>query len=156
MTQKSVVYIISERRVDFDATVEEVIKDINMSLPERKLVQLIERTNLSADLKAIPTDLTRFTMKIGGKVLAIGRKILSFVFDLVKAFPGIAMGAIAALVVTALVAGVPLLGPPLSALLGPLLLALGIGAGALKDLTNENLEARINTLVDSLSRLVFE
>ena len=139
-----------------DATVEEVIKDINMSLPERKLVQLIERTNLSADLKAILTDLTRFTMKIGGKVLAIGRKILSFVFDLVKAFPGIAMGAIAALVVTALVAGVPLLGPPLSALLGPLLLALGIGAGALKDLTNENLEARINTLVDSLSRLVFE
>ena len=139
-----------------DATVEEVIKDINMSLPERKLVQLIERTNLSADLKAILTDLTRFTMKIGGKVLAIGRKILSFVFDLVKAFPGIAMGAIAALVVTALVAGIPLLGPPLSALLGPLLLALGIGAGALKDLTNENLEARINTLVDSLSRLVFE
>ena len=139
-----------------DATVEEVIKDINMSLPERKLVQLIERTNLSADMKAILTDLTRFTMKIGGKVLAIGRKILSFVFDLVKAFPGIAMGAIAALVVTALVAGVPLLGPPLSAVLGPLLLALGIGAGALKDLTNENLEARINTLVDSLSRLVFE
>ena len=139
-----------------DATVEEVIKDINMSLPERKLVQLIERTNLSADLKAILTDLTRFTMKIGGKVLAIGRKILSFVFDLVKAFPGIAMGAIAALVVTALVAGIPLLGPQLSALLGPLLLALGIGAGALKDLTNENLEARINTLVDSLSRLVFE
>ena len=127
-----------------------------MSLPERKLVQLIERTNLSADLKAILTDLTRLTMKIGGKVLDIGRKILSFVFDLVKAFPGIAMGAIAALVVTALVAGIPLLGPPLSALLGPLLLALGIGAGALKDLTNENLEARINTLVDSLSRLVFE
>lgn len=139
-----------------DATIKEVIKDINMSLPERKLVQLIERTNLSADLKAILTDLTRFTMKIGGKVLDIGRKILSFVFDLVKAFSGIAMGALAALVVTALLAGVPLLGMLLCAVLRPLLLALGIGAGALKDLTNENLEARINTLVDSLSRLVFE
>ena len=35
-----------------EVTVEAVIKDINMSLPERKLNQLIERTNLSADLKA--------------------------------------------------------------------------------------------------------
>ena len=80
-----------------EVTVEAVIKDINMSLPERKLNQLIERTNLSADLKATMADIAHVTIKVGGKVLAIGRKILTFVLDLVKTFPAIAMGAIAAL-----------------------------------------------------------
>ena len=40
-----------------EATIEEVIRDINMSLPERKLNQLLERTSLSADVKAIMSDI---------------------------------------------------------------------------------------------------
>ncbi|WP_177193402.1 hypothetical protein [Nereida ignava] len=105
-----------------EAMIEEVIKDINMSLPERKLKQLIERTNLSADVKAIMSDIVHVTVKVGGKVLAIGRKILTFVLDLVKTFPAIAMGTIAALVITAVVGAVPLIGAPLAAFLGPILL----------------------------------
>ena len=45
-----------------ELTVEAVIKDINMSLPERKINQLIERTNLSADLKATMADIAHVTM----------------------------------------------------------------------------------------------
>lgn len=89
-----------------EATVEAVIKDINMSLPERKLLQLIERTQLSADLKAILSDLVKVTVKVGSKILAIGRKILTFVLDLVKTFPAIAMGTIAAFVITSVVGSI--------------------------------------------------
>ena len=137
-----------------EATIEEVIKDINMSLPERKLNQLIERTNLSADVKAIMSDIVHVTVKIGGKVLAIGRKILTFVLDLVKTFPAIAMGTIAALVLTAVVGSVPVIGPPFAAFIGPFLLAIGVAAGALKDFTNEKLQDRINDLVESFKVLV--
>mgnify|MGYP006152231509 FL=1 len=136
-----------------DANIETVIKDINMSLPERKIIQLIERTQLSADLKALLVDVARITIKVGGKILAIGRKILTFVLDLVKTFPAIAMGTIAALVITAVVGSIPVLGAPLAAFLGPILLALGITAGALKDFTNDNLQDRIGSLVDSFQVL---
>ena len=137
-----------------EATVEAVIKDINMSLPERKLLQLIERTQLSADLKALLSDLVKVTVKVGGKILAIGRKILTFVLDLVKTFPAIAMGAIAALVITAVVGAIPIFGTAIAAFLGPILLALGITAGALKDFTNDKLNERITALVDSFRVLV--
>jgi len=137
-----------------EATVEAVIKDINMSLPERKLLQLIERTQLSADLKAILSDLVKVTVKVGSKILAIGRKILTFVLDLVKTFPAIAMGAIAALVITAVVGAIPIFGTAIAAFLGPILLALGITAGALKDFTNDKLNERITALVDSFRVLV--
>ena len=137
-----------------EATVEAVIKDINMSLPERKLLQLIERTQLSADLKAILSDLVKVTVKVGSKILAIGRKILTFVLDLVKTFPAIAMGTIAALVITAVVGAIPVFGAAIAAFLGPILLALGITAGALKDFTNDKLSERISALVDSFRVLV--
>ncbi len=137
-----------------EATIEEVIRDINMSLPERKLNQLLERTSLSADVKAIMSDIMHVTIKVGGKVLAIGRKILTFVLDLVKTFPAVAMGTIAALVITAVVGSVPIIGPPLAAFVGPILLAIGVSAGALKDFTNDKLQDRITNLVESFKVLV--
>ena len=137
-----------------DAVLEAVIKDVNASLPERKLVVLIERTNLSADTKALLTDMARITIKIGGKILAIGRKMLSFVFDLIKAFPTITVGIITALVLTSMIAGIPLLGGVLASALGSLLLLLGVGAGVLNDFTNSKLSERIDALVSSFSALV--
>ena len=130
-----------------DTTLEAVIKDVNAALPERKLVALIERTNLSADVKALLTDIARVTVKVGGK-------ILSFVFDLIKAFPTITVGIITALVLTSMIAGIPLLGGVLASMLGSLLLLLGIGAGALNDFTNSKLSERIDNLVSSFSALV--
>lgn len=135
------------------ADVDAVIKDINSSLPERKLVALIERTNLSADMKALLSDLARVTVKIGAKILAIGRKILTFVLELIRAFPTVTLGILAALVITALIGAIPLFGGLLASALGSLLLALGIGAGALNDFLSPSLSERIDRLVGSMSAL---
>ncbi|MBW0159634.1 hypothetical protein [Sedimentimonas flavescens] len=136
------------------AALEALIRDVNTSLPERKLVELIERTSLSADLKAILRDLARITVRIGSKVVAVGRKILAFVFDLIKAFPTVTLGVIAALVLTSLIASIPLLGGILAGLLSSLILALGVAAGALNDLLSDKLKERIDGLVNSFSALV--
>lgn len=133
---------------------EVLIRDVNTSLPERKLVELIERTSLSADVKAILRDVARVTVRVGSKVLAIGRKILAFVFDLIKVFPTVTLGIIAALVLTSLIAAIPLFGGLLSAMLGTLLLALGIAGGALNDFLSDSLKDRIDVLVNSFSALM--
>ena len=136
-----------------DATLEQAIKEANTALPERKLVALIERTNLSADMKALLSDLAKVTVKVGQKVHSIGRKILTVVFDLIKAFPTITLGVIAALVITALLGSIPFLGGALAGLLSSILLILGISAGALQDFSNPNLSERIDKLLASLSGL---
>ena len=133
--------------------IEAVIKDVNSSLPQRKLIQMVERANMSADMKALLVDLARITVKVAGKVLSIGRKILSFVFDIIKLSPTITLGVLAAITISALIGSIPILGGVLTAVLSPLLLAAGVGMGAMKDLTSERLQTRLDNLIDSFSAL---
>lgn len=132
---------------------EAAIKEANAALPNRKLHALIERTNLSADMKALLTDIATITTKVAGKLISIGRKILTVVFDLLKLFPAITLGVIAALVITSIIAAIPVIGGVLAGALSSILLLLGIGKGALSDLSNPALNERIDNFVNSLSAL---
>ena len=133
--------------------IEAAIKEANSALPNRKLKDLIERTNLSADMKALLTDIATITTKVAGKLISIGRKILTVVFDLIKLFPAITIGVIAALVLTSIIAAIPLIGGVLAGALSSILLLLGIGKGALTDLSSPALNERIQNFVTSLSAL---
>lgn len=136
-----------------DNEFEKMMKDVNSSLPLRKLTQLIDRTAMSADMKSLLADLAKVTVKVAGKILSIGRKILTFVFDVIKVIPTITLGVLAAIVISTLIASIPFLGGFLAAILTPILLASGVGVGALKDFSNDKLEARLDSLVDSFSSL---
>ena len=133
--------------------IEAAIKEANSALPNRRLKDLIERTNLSADMKALLTDIATITTKVAGKLISIGRKILTVVFDLIKLFPAITIGVIAALVLTSIIAAIPLIGGVLAGALSSILLLLGIGKGALTDLSSPALNERIQNFVNSLSAL---
>jgi len=133
--------------------IEAAIKEANSALPNRKLKDLIERTNLSADMKALLTDIATITTKVAGKLISIGRKILTVVFDLIKLFPAITIGVIAALVLTSIIAAIPLIGGVLAGALSSILLLIGIGKGALSDLSSPALNERIQNFVNSLSAL---
>ena len=132
---------------------EAAIKEANSALPNRKLKDLIERTNLSADMKALLSDIATITAKVAGKLISIGRKILTVVFDLIKLFPAITVGVIAALVLTSIIAAILLVGGVLAGALSSILLLLGIGKGALTDLSSPDLNERIQNFVNSLSAL---
>ena len=132
---------------------EAAIKEANSALPTRKLNELIERTSLSADMKALLIDVASITAKVAGTVITIGRKILTVVLDLVKIFPSVTLGVLAALVISALIASIPLVGGLLAGALSSILLLVGVGKGALQDLSSPALEERITSFVNSLSAL---
>lgn len=112
----------------------------------RELLDHIERVTLSADAKLLLARLTATTVEVGGRILEVGRRILAFVFQMVKTFPNIGIGLIIALVVSMLIASVPLLGGVLGPMLKPLLLAFGLTKGALADLKEGALRRRIESL----------
>lgn len=124
------------------------------SAPTKKiLIEKIERLNISADAKAILSDVAAVTIDVGGRLVQVGRRVIAFILDLVRQYPNTTFGVIAALVVSALIASVPLLGAVLSPLLAPLLLAFGIAKGALADMAESSLNAKIGRMVAEFGAL---
>lgn len=120
--------------------------DLSNPPSKRYLRDRIDRLAISADAKALLYDLADVTLEIGGKIVAAGRQILTFLFDLAKRFPNTAFGVIVALVVSSLIAAIPLLGVVLGPLLTPLLLAFGLASGALADLKEAAIRARVSQI----------
>lgn len=113
---------------------------------KRVLRDQIERLSISADAKALLNDLLDVVIEVGGRVIAAGRQILAFIFGLVRRFPNTTFGVIVAMVVSSLITSIPLLGLILGPLLSPLLLAFGLVAGAIADLKDAPLRARVADL----------
>jgi hypothetical protein len=124
---------------------------INDALPLRKLRDLIDRLSISADAKALLMDVARLTYTAGQVVLNIGRKIVSLAFDIAQRFPKTTFGAVIAVIVTALIASIPFLGAVLTPVVGPLLLAFGLTAGALNDMRDSGWTTRVRDLETQLA-----
>lgn len=123
---------------------------INGAEPLRKIIDRIDRMDASADAKALLRDLARITVRVGEIVVAIGRKVVDFAFELMKAFPNTVFGLIIGLIVAALVGSVPVLG----ALLAPLAVAFGLAKGALEDVKNSGLRGRVADLERAVATVV--
>lgn len=121
--------------------------------PIRQLNDFIERLDTSADVKALLCDMANLTVTIGGHLVAIGRKIVSFAIELCSRYPNTIFGCVIAFIMAALISSVPLLGAVLGAVLTPLLLALGIGMGALNDMFSAPLKAEVRGLAARLATL---
>lgn len=91
-------------------------------------------------------DLAELTVLVGGKVLAFGRKLLSLIFELATRFQNVLFGTLIALVLSAVIATFPVLGPSVSALLTPIMLAFGVSKGAIEDFRNMAVQREIDGL----------
>lgn len=107
------------------------------------LKRRIESLDAPADVKLLLDNLLDATLLVSGKIVQIGSKILETIFEFARAYPGITLGVLAALVIAYLVSSIPVLGPVLSPVLTPLLLILGIGLGALNDLTDPSMKLKM-------------
>lgn len=124
------------------------------NLPSRReLHDRLDRLDMPADAKVAVAELINTTAMAGDRVIEIGRRIVAFAFELMRQFPHLTFCLIVALVLNALIAAVPLLGPLLSALLGPLLLVAGTGLGALMDLREGDMRHRIDLLTCELQAI---
>ena len=117
------------------------------------LKRRIESLDAPADIKLLLDNLLDATILISGKIVQIGSRILEAIFDFAKAYPGTALGVLAALIMAYLVSSIPVLGPVLSPLLTPLLLILGIGLGALSDLTDPSMKLKMTEFAANLPLL---
>lgn len=138
---------------DIQPAAKQALNGITDALPLRQLRAYIERLDLSADVKAVLRDTSTLTATIGGRLVAIGRKIVSLAIDLCSRFPNTLFGCVVAFIMSALISSVPLLGPILGAVLTPLLLALGIGLGALNDMFSAPLKAEVRAMSQRVAAL---
>lgn len=113
-------------------TMDEALERIRTSPPLRKVKEFIDRTDLSADMKALLYDIAKITIKVGEAVVAIGRRILDIAMGLINRFPNMTIGLIVSVVF------VTLLGIGSWIVVGPflakLLVLLGITQGAVEDI----------------------
>ena len=72
------------------------------------------RLHLSADAKSVMADLLDASVRIGKRVVSIGKKIVSLALGLFRTIPSTAFGAVIALIVASLIASVPIRGATLS------------------------------------------
>ena len=125
----------------------EIISLEPAKLPTRRqLHRQLDNLTMPSDAKVAIAELIDMTAEAGDRVVEIGRRIVAFAFELMRQFPNLAFCAIIALLLNALIATIPLLGPLLQALVGPLILAGGVGLGALLELRDGDLRGRVDLL----------
>ena len=110
---------------------------------DAQILRRIESLDVSADVKALLSDLLRLATQVGEAVLRVGRKILDFVLTMIRQFPALSFAVVIAAVLTLLVSMVPLLGGILASLLGPLLMALGVAGGAALEIQSGDFRERV-------------
>jgi hypothetical protein len=132
---------------------ESVLMAVNDSLPLRKIEEMLDRTDFSADTKSIVLQVASRTIVVAGQIIQIGRKIVSFALELAKTIPNTLFGVALALVMTALISGIPIFGALLAGLLKSILLIFGIAQGALADMRSGELGSRIENLLAQFAPL---
>jgi len=116
----------------------------------------IEQLAISADAKSILIGMADISAKAGDTVIAIGRHVLGFIFDLFRQFPNSSFGLIAGFVIGSLIGAIPFFGAALAAVFTPLLMALGLARGAVADLGNAAIRDRMTDFEHRLRTMVPE
>lgn len=115
-------------------TIEEALERIRTSPPLRKVKAFLDRTDLSADIKALLYDIAKITIKVGQVVVAVGRRVLQIAMTLIEKFPNTTLGVIVAVLLTTVVANVLSWAPLFALVLNKLIFLLGLTAGAIEDI----------------------
>jgi hypothetical protein len=139
---------------DFSHLTPQQITTFNTGISKRSdLTRSIEQLRVSADAKAILVNVLDTSLRVGRRVLALGRKILDAVFYLARTYPQTTFGGIVACVLSLLITSIPIVGVLLGPILTPVFIAFGLGAGAVNDMRDHALKSRLRILEDELSLL---
>lgn len=130
-----------------------VIADFEKAPTLRSLQEKVDRLPISADAKSLLVDVARVTLEVGTKTIAFGRKILAIAIDLAAKFQTAVFGVIIALILSLVIATLPVLGSLMSALLTPIMLAFGITMGSLADFRNMAVQQDLEFLKQRMSIL---
>lgn len=125
----------------------------SVELSDDLILSLIDNLNVSADTKALLYSFSKATITVGRAIVKIGRKILDFLFSLLKNFPHLTFGMAFGLVVGALIAAIPLIGTALGGTSTLLALGFGVVLGSMKELKQDDFGERVRDFLRRLSPL---
>ncbi|MGA0542589.1 hypothetical protein [Neotabrizicola sp. VNH66] len=130
---------------------EQIADDPNSSLPLRILDDLIERMALSADAKALLSDLARITVHFGRVLIPIGRKILTLALEIVRSFPNTVFGIVVTVAVGLVLGSMGKIAVALGAVLTPLMLIFAVTKGMMADFAQANWASSLRDLERKLA-----
>lgn len=125
----------------------------SFELSDERILSFIDNLHVSADTKALLYSFSKATITVSRSIVKIGRKILDFLFSLLKSFPSLTFGLAFGLVVGALIAAIPVIGAALGGPATVLALGLGVALGGMNELKQGDLGERVSDLLDRLSPL---
>ena len=104
---------------------------------DQQIKSYLERLPVSAEIKALLFRITKFTITVGSAIVRVGKRLLEITMLLVKKYPNAGIGVVLGALIASLIGSIPLLGPPLAAFLGPLLMLFGLAKGLWDDVKAE-------------------
>jgi len=143
---------------EFEDQAENIEKEFIESMSffemaDEEIKKFIDNLNVSADVKALLHSFSKATLRIGERIVKIGRKIIEFVGKVFREFPNASFGLIFGAIAGFLISSIPILGLVLGPLVTPILMALGLIAGVVEDIKDKGLArkiAEINAKFDNL------
>ena len=112
-------------------------------LTEKKLKEVLDGLDVSADVKSMLWSFSRVTIQAGQKIIKIGRKIIDYICRVFSEYPSTSFGLVFGAIAGFLIASIPILGVVLGPVFTPIAMAIGLIGGLKEDLTDKALERRI-------------
>ena len=130
------------------------LEDINSEhISPSRIRSYIRNLHIPAEVKVILTDLLKATVNVGGRLYRIGRKVVEIAIILATKFPAITFALILTTFINLLISAVPLIGPALVPIVGPLVTATGLALVGYKDIVDPELKENMEKLVRNISDL---
>ena len=118
--------------------------------PKRELNRMIANLEISADAKALIKSIMDAVIKVGDVVLRIGKRIVEIVFDIVKRFPNATFGLVMGVILSVLIASIPIIGAILAPFLAPVVIAFGLVVGFMEDMSGNPIVQAVKDATASL------
>lgn len=116
--------------LDIPNLTEDQVRDMaHEHASDDQLRRKLENLPLSAEGKAFIARFLKFTLKVGGVAIKLGKKLLEIAIFLTTKLTHLTFWMVLAAVLTFVISLLPLIGPTLAAFLGPLILVGGLGKG---------------------------
>jgi len=108
----------------------EKIEKLNTDISNGEVELLLDKLDLSAELKALLSSILNFSVKIGEKIFNIGKKIIQTLYYFVKIFSGFSIVFLLSSILAFLLSHIPIIGNWLM----KLVLFFAVGKGILEEI----------------------
>ncbi len=133
-----------------EATPQRLAELLAPQASQTRVRQQVDNLPYRRDVKAILGELAAMTLKLGGVVLHVGRKLLELVFALVQRYPNTSCYTLIEYALGSLISSIPLLGWLLGWLVLPLFTALGLAIGGWSDLKTQQQVQQLQEQIQNL------